>query len=82
MRIATLQHITSYLITTASLSDLDTSSESVYDSSQDSASEMDEDFDETLEPKCDAPWDPTACDGSARLGSRLPSPDLRRPYNT
>ena len=54
----------------ASLSDLDTSSESEYDSGQDSTSEMDEDSDnETLEPKRDAPnsedfknapWDPTA----------------------
>jgi len=54
MRIAILQHITSldtYLITMASLSDLDTSSESEYDSSQDSTSEMDEDFDEALEPE-------------------------------
>src|ERR1700719_570913 len=50
----------------ASLSDLDTSSQSEYDSSQDSTSEMDEDSDdETLEPERDAPnsenapWDPT-----------------------
>jgi hypothetical protein len=54
----------------ASLSDLDTLSESEYDSSEDSTSEMDEDCnDETLEPERDAtnlvecenaPWDPTA----------------------
>ena len=58
----------------ASLSDLDTSSKSEYDSSQDSTSEMDEDFDdETLEPKRDAPnsenapWDPTAQLHAAQL---------------
>jgi hypothetical protein len=39
----------------ASLSDLDTSSESEYDSSQDSTSEIGEDPDETLEPERDAP---------------------------
>jgi hypothetical protein len=52
----------------ASLSDLDTSSESEYDSSQDSTSEMDEDSDdETLEPKRNAPWDPTAQLHAAQL---------------
>jgi hypothetical protein len=61
----------------ASLSDLDTSSESEYDSSQDSTSEMDEDSDnETLEPKRDAPnsedfknapWDPTTQLHAAQL---------------
>jgi hypothetical protein len=54
----------------ASLSDLDTSSESEYDSGQDSTSEIDEDSDnETFEPEHNtpnledfenAPWDPTA----------------------
>jgi hypothetical protein len=46
-----------------SLSDLDTLSKSEYDSSQDSTSEIDEDSNddnETLEPKRNAPWDPTA----------------------
>lgn len=53
----------------ASLSDLDTSSESEYDSGQDSISEIDEDTDnETLEPERNAadlegfenaPWNPT-----------------------
>ena len=53
----------------ASLSDLDTSSESEYDSSQDSTSEMDEDSDdETLKPERDAaPWDPTAQLHAAQL---------------
>jgi len=52
----------------ASLSDLDTSSESEYDSGQDSTSEMDEDSDdETLEPERDAPWDPTAQLHAAQL---------------
>jgi hypothetical protein len=52
----------------ASLSDLDTSSESEYDSGQDSTSEMDEDSDdETLEPERGAPWDPTAQLHAAQL---------------
>jgi hypothetical protein len=55
-----------------SLSDLDTSSESEYDSSQDSTSEMDEDSDdETLEPKRDAPWDPTAQLHAAQLHAKI-----------
>ena len=58
----------------ASLSDLDTSSESEYDSGQDSTSEIDEDSDDgTLEPERDvedfknAPWDPTAQLHAAQL---------------
>jgi hypothetical protein len=61
----------------ASLSDLDTSSESEYDSGQDSTSEMNKDSnDETLKPKCNtpnsedfenAPWGPTAQLHAAQL---------------
>jgi len=61
----------------ASLSDLDTSSESEYDSGQDSTSEMDKDSDdETLEPERDvldfenAPWDPTAQLHATQLHAR------------
>jgi hypothetical protein len=54
----------------ASLSDLDTLSESEYDSSQDSTSEIDEDSNddnETLKPERNAPWDPTAQLHAAQL---------------
>jgi hypothetical protein len=54
-----------------SLSDLDTSSKSEYDSSQDSTSEIDEDSDdETLEPERDA-WDPTTQLHAAQLHAKI-----------